>query len=309
MDLQLQTDGPRKAVQAAAGTSRGTQRVDEMAADELTLLLAGDGDKQDEGNSGLFNYNIDAGDSPLNSAENSSACTNNNKGLLTILNTNARSLCPKIDSLIDCMDELDANLSVVTETWLGDGEGHDEDISELSGAAGLNMLYRNRQPNEQNGQSYGGVAVIWRQAIMDLKELKLVPSDLEILTCVGPLRGHSRKRAVVACYLPPIYSKQRADHALNCISEAVAELERRYNHPYLIVTGDFNQWRVEEILQDYVDIGEVNVGPTRGSHCIDRRFTNVSRSVRESGTVAPRETEEDVVRRSDHRVAFLQAGA
>ena len=25
---------------------------------------------------------------------------------LTILNTNARSLCPKIDSLIDCMEEM-----------------------------------------------------------------------------------------------------------------------------------------------------------------------------------------------------------
>ena len=102
------------------------------------------------------------------------------------------------------MDELDANIAVVTETWLGDGEGLDEDIGELSDAAGLNMLYRNRRPNERNGLSYGGVAVIWRQANMDLKELKLVPSDLEILTCVGPIRRHSRKLAVMACYLPPI---------------------------------------------------------------------------------------------------------
>ena len=46
MDIQLKTDGPWKrvrpeqAVRAAAGSSRGTTRVDEMAADELTLLLA-----------------------------------------------------------------------------------------------------------------------------------------------------------------------------------------------------------------------------------------------------------------------------
>ena len=216
--------------------------------------------------------NIDAGDSPQYSPENSSACTNDNKGLLTILNTNARSLCPKIDSLIDCMNELDANIAVVTETWLRDGEGLDEDIRELSDAAGLNMLYRNRRPNER------GVAVIWRQANVDLKELKLVPADLEILTCVGPVHGHSRKLAIVACYLPPNYSKQRADFALGCISDAVAELKRRYSHPYLIVTGDFNQWRIDETLQDYVDISEVKVGPTRGSRSIDRIFLNVSRS-------------------------------
>ena len=40
--------------------------------------------------------------------------------MFTIINCNARSLCPKIGFLIDCMEETDASVGVVTETWLDD---------------------------------------------------------------------------------------------------------------------------------------------------------------------------------------------
>ena len=45
----------------------------------------------------------------------------NNKTKLTFLNTNARSLCPKMESLVDGMEELQAAFAIVTETWLVDG--------------------------------------------------------------------------------------------------------------------------------------------------------------------------------------------
>ena len=38
----------------------------------------------------------------------------------TFLNTNACSLIPKINSLIDCFDELDVSVAAITETWLND---------------------------------------------------------------------------------------------------------------------------------------------------------------------------------------------
>ena len=47
--------------------------------------------------------------------------------------------------------------------------------------------------------------------------------------------------------------------------------------------GDFNQWPVQEALQDFPDITEADVGPTRKDRCIDRVFTNFGRSVVESG--------------------------
>ena len=51
---------------------------------------------------------------------------------INIVNTNARSLCPKIESLIDCYKALDVTLGIVTETWLADGASLDKDIQDLA---------------------------------------------------------------------------------------------------------------------------------------------------------------------------------
>ena len=68
---------------------------------------------------------------------------------INIINTNARSLCPKIDSLIDCFEEMDVTLGIVTETWLADGESLDRDIQDLAKGAGLDMICLNRDPRRQ----------------------------------------------------------------------------------------------------------------------------------------------------------------
>ena len=62
---------------------------------------------------------------------------------LTVINTNARSLCPKNNSLTDCIEELKADIAIVTETWLTNGEGLEEDTEDLIHCADLGMLYNN----------------------------------------------------------------------------------------------------------------------------------------------------------------------
>ena len=74
---------------------------------------------------------------------------------MTIINANARSLCPKIDSLITCMDEMEASIGVVTETWFRDSPELEDDLADLQGRAGLSMLKLCRAPNAQ-GVSHGG---------------------------------------------------------------------------------------------------------------------------------------------------------
>lgn len=39
---------------------------------------------------------------------------------LSVINSNARSLSPKIDCLLDCMEEHEAGISIIMETWLGE---------------------------------------------------------------------------------------------------------------------------------------------------------------------------------------------
>ena len=139
----------------------------------------------------------------------------------TFINTNARSLCPKINSLIDTMDELDVSMAVVTETWLADGATLEEDKQDLLLGAGLSILCRNRKPDAR-GACYGGVALVYRAEDCNFKEVRhRNDGDFEILTATGSIQGHARKLAVIACYVPPNYSVARAKSCLEYVSEIV----------------------------------------------------------------------------------------
>ena len=72
-----------------------------------------------------------------------------------IINTNARSLFPKITSLKDCMYETEALFAVVTETWLKDGPQMEDRREQLREEYGLGILVQNREIAE-NGVAYGG---------------------------------------------------------------------------------------------------------------------------------------------------------
>ena len=69
--------------------------------------------------------------------------------LINVINTNVRSLCPKIDSLIDCFDEMDATIGIITETWLADGDTLERDIHDLAKGAVLGMVCLNRRPGNR----------------------------------------------------------------------------------------------------------------------------------------------------------------
>lgn len=77
------------------------------------------------------------------------------KTSINIFNTNARSLCPKISSLIDCYEELDITFGIVTETWLNDGPTLEEDLIDLEHGSGLGSIVLNRPPGP-TGSSHGG---------------------------------------------------------------------------------------------------------------------------------------------------------
>ena len=93
------------------------------------------------------------------------------------------------------------------------------------------------------------------------------------------------------------------DHVAGVIIEA----KRRIKDPYIVVSGDFNQWEIGDYLEDFRDIGEVNVGPTRGTRSIDRSFTNFE-TVRRCGTLPPLQTdgEDGHIRESDHLITYLE---
>ena len=96
------------------------------------------------------------------------------------------------------------------------------------------------------------------------------PEDHEVLAAAGKFVGYSRSVVVLACYIPPNVTPERAVSCLDYIRGSVIEMKRKFDDPYIIISGDFNQWSIDSTLEDFPDLGEVNVGPTRGSRSIDR---------------------------------------
>ena len=237
-------------------------------------------------------------------AENRSSSTDE----FTLINTNARSLCPKVNSLIDCCSELDCHLAVVTETWLGDSPSEAQDLEDLRLSTGIATIALNRPP--VGGVTYGGVAIMYREASLTLKDMKYPnPDKFETIYAAGSIKGHGRKLVVIAAYMPPGDRVPRARACIRHITEMISEAKRKFSEPLIVLAGDFNQWPIQEAVQDFVDMSEVAVGPTRGSRAIDRVFVNFGQAVTAKGTVEPLETESDggQVRQSDHRVAYVRS--
>ena len=147
---------------------------------------------------------------------------------LTIINTDAISLCPKITSLMDCMDELQGTVAVVTGTWLADGEPLDADMCDLAHGAGLGLIHKNRAPNA-HGVAHGGVAVIYyKKNACNMTRVEIQnPDNHEVLVTAGNLPGYKEKLVVVACYIPPNYPIPRGRANLAYIEDTVLELKRR----------------------------------------------------------------------------------
>ena len=74
---------------------------------------------------------------------------------------------------------------------------------------------------------------------------------------------------------------------MDFIAGCVTKAKRQYEDPFILITGDFNQWRVEEVLVDFMDVKEAPVGPTRSGHCIDRVFSNFQDFSMGQGTLPP----------------------
>ena len=108
---------------------------------------------------------------------------------LTFINTNARSVCPKINSLIDNIEELDAAFAVLTETWLADGKTLEEDKQDLLLGAGLSLLCKNRKPDHR-GVAYGGVGLFFKEDLCNFTQLNLDnPGNFEVLPRWDPYQA------------------------------------------------------------------------------------------------------------------------
>ena len=230
-----------------------------------------------------------------------------NKTQFNLINTNARSLRPKIASFIQCFVNLSLTLAIVSETWFASGNALDLRAEGLLLGHGLRTFTLNRDPNH-HGVAYGGVAIMLRDANTKASIFSFPnPEKYEILPLCIKIADVDRRLFAIAAYMPPGYTVPVGRNCLQYIADLVLTIKNRHADPLILVAGDFNQWDVGEALAEFSDIVEVSTPATRDDRKIDKIFTNWSEFIEEGGCLPPLQTEEidGVVKKSDHNIQFL----
>ena len=141
-------------------------------------------------------------------------------------------------SLADSIFELDANVAIVTETWLQDGQ-LDGTVLDIAGEHGLSIEARNRLGMASNRRQYGGVAIISRSSSSNFKPLEIDnPENFEVLCVTGKVSKLKEKVAIIVVCIPPGYTKLRADTCVEYVADVVAEVKRKIESPIIVVGGD-----------------------------------------------------------------------
>ena len=233
-----------------------------------------------------------------------------NKTQMNVINTNARSLRPKISSFLRCFLNMSLTLAIITETWFAAGSRLDLQAEDLLLGHGLRAYTLNRDPL-RSGVAYGGVAIILRDSITKGQPFHFPnPEKFEVLPLSVKVSDVSRRLFVIAAYIPPGYSVPRGRACLQHIADVVLTIKNKHEEPLILVAGDFNQWDVAEALAEFSDIAEVSTPATRGDRKIDKIFTNWPDCVEEGGCCPPLQTEPDEegqVGHSDHKIQYARS--
>ena len=112
-------------------------------------------------------------------------------------------------------------------------------------------------------------------------------------------------------YIPPGYTVKKGKECLQHVADLVLDFKMKLDDPYIIVMGDFNQWKIGDTMAEFPDCQEVISPPTRGNRRIDRTFVNFLMDVTRTDCLPPLETSSlDTDGRrafSDHKIQVTSA--
>lgn len=226
---------------------------------------------------------------------------------IRMLLTNARSLSPKIKSLIEMFDELDLHFAVVTESWLKDGEILDRDIIDLEYGTQLKIIYKNRPVRAAGARQVGGgVSIIYSKNKCSFRERRIASKKFELVVAIGKIGGLNRSIAVFGVYIQPKMKVGELQELREIISDQILEIKANSQGegPVMFIGGDMNRRDLGPAFSDFIDIAQINHSPTRGEACLDIVYSNVHQHV--ARNFRPLATEQGVG--SDHDCVVVFGG-
>ena len=221
----------------------------------------------------------------------------NNKIELNFALTNARSLMPKLDSLVDYFDVHNLTFCMVTETWIQGCRESTKKIGDLLDGSHIDMIRRDR------GKRGGGVAIAYDTRRAKLKKYAVQNNKYEIICATGKINNNSRKVAIICVYLPPKQTIQVTKEVENCLADCILKLKSELNDPMIIVGGDLNKKSINDAFKESQDIKMHNPIPTRGTAALDIVYSNLA--AHEERSLPPLSNDNDVG--SDHNVLLVHA--
>ena len=111
------------------------------------------------------------------------------KNIFTISLINARCLRPKLNSLKETLDELGADVCLLTETWLKNTDEINQTFEDFTNQTGYCFLRKDRRGDRRGG----GVAVCYNQNLISFTKAKIPPSKHEVYAAIGRRVGQRRK--------------------------------------------------------------------------------------------------------------------
>ena len=157
-------------------------------------------------------------------------------GDVSFILANARSLAPKITSLIDMICERDLPFAAVTETWFRGGKQLQQELTDVEMAAGIKIICRNRK--ERGMLRGGGVGFAFRTAIANFKERKIKNiKDYEILCVVGNVAGSKNKMVIFTLYIPQKTKVAQLEEITELLGTEIAAVKATMSSPVVVWTS------------------------------------------------------------------------
>ena len=217
---------------------------------------------------------------------------------ISFITANARSLCSKLDSLVDNFDELSLHVALITETWFRNNKKLESDLEVLGHRDRIKFISRPRQ-----GRG-GGVSIAYDPSKIQLQNHRIENNIHEVVCAKGQLIPSGRKVVVVCVYIPPKQSQTETSEMMERISDNMVALKIKLGNPIFIIGGDINKRDVTPIYEDLPGVRELPSPPTRGWARLDVVAANFEKDLKVE-VLKPLESVRGAD--SDHGVLYVQA--
>ena len=228
-----------------------------------------------------------------------------NEHSMSFMLTNARSLVPKLDSMVDAFESLELDFLCVTETWFKGGKELAATLRDLQGKSGLSVIHKSR---DGRGRTRGGgVAIAFNSSSCNFKRRALGPAarGLEIVCVTGRVKKITRKIAVFTVYIPPRTSAADLATLEEVLSTEIDAVRASLGDPLIVIGGDLNNRKLGINEGGSRALNCIETPPTRGNSVLDVVYSNFAGAVENVEVLGPLQANNGVF--SDHKCVHVNA--